>query len=542
MQVPTNSWEIIWDDGRKKIILFDTTLRDGHQCPWAAIENDEDYFWVVRWLDKIWFDICEVWFPASSAHEAWRVNQVAEMCKAGEISTMVCWLSQMVDFQVDACLQALASAIEVQKGFFHIYFPVDPKLRLASIWDKVSDSQAVEDVARFSKMAYDMWAIVQFSPEGYSRVWDNFDFCTDLLITAAENGATYFNMPDTIWGEDQDNTSKEYYVDTIIRHKAILDQRFPGNNFIWSVHNHNDLWNAVQNSINGVRQWTGISKMETSINGVGERAGNADGCQIITRMKTTLANQFDIDHIVAKHISEVSQLVSKSMLPTQAHYAIVWANAMKHTSWWHANAILRNPTVYQPFDPSIVWWKIRLVYGPNSGGNLAIDIIQRQWYVCPREDKRALDEFLKQKMKETWRYKWVTDEELLDLYKEFRSPIKIIWYEKNKIDESNWVEITFDGKLFWEESVKLRGETAFTVLKDFLSEKIPGYSVKNFRSGSVELWSRSKAVTTVEIVNKETEEMTVWVWRDNDIETSSLKALANAFNEVFIDKHFKEKE
>ena len=413
-------WNNVWDDARKKIILFDTTLRDGHQCPGAAVEKDNDYFDIVRWLDGIGFDICEVWFPASSKHEAWRVKEVASMCQSGEISTMVCGLTQMVDFQVEACLHSLEPAAIVDKGFFHIYFPVDPVLREASIGNKISNEEALSNVAKFTKMAKDSNMRIQFSPEWYSRVGDNFDFCTELLIAAAENGATYFNMPDTIGWEDSDNKEKEYYVSSILKHKKILDKSFPDNNFVWSVHNHNDLGNAVQNSINGVKKRTGIYKIEWTINGVWERAGNADILQIITRMKTTLADQFDIDHIEASKILSVSQLVSKLMLPVQPNYPIVWDNAMKHTAGGHANAILKNPEVYQPFTPTLVGWEISLVYGPNSGGNLAINILKENWYDCRNINKRGLDGFLKKKMQETGRYKGITDEELLELYIEYQ--------------------------------------------------------------------------------------------------------------------------
>lgn len=543
MSINWIKWEAIWEDGRKEIQLFDTTLRDGHQCPGAAIENDNDYFKVVRWLDKIGFDICEVWFPASSEHEEWRVNQVAQMCRDGEISTMVCWLTQMVDFQVEACLRALEPAMGIKKAMFHIYFPVDPKLNQASIGNKVSSSQSIEDVARFTKMATDMWAVVQFSWEWYSRQKnggiDNFDFTTDLIIAAAENGATYFNMPDTIWGVDP-LSDDEYYVQTIMRHKAIIDEKFPGNDFVWSVHNHNDLWNAVENSIRGVLPGTGISKIEWTVNGIWERAGNADLNQVIARMKTTLGGKFNIDHISAEHIWEVSQLVAALMLPVQPNYPIVGENAMKHTSWGHANAMINNPEVYQPYSPWLIGREISLVYWPNSWWNLAANILEKQWYICgSKEERREFDSYAKAKMQETGRYKWVTDEELLEIYKDFRSPIKISDYGKNKNEWSNEVEVKFEGRIFWEENLVLQWWTVFTALSDYIKTQIPWYKIQDYSSKSWEPWSRSDAITQVIIVHEDTWVQITGIWRDADIETSSLKALANAFNQIFVESNYK---
>ncbi len=532
-------WEVIWKSWRKKIILFDTTLRDWHQCPWAWIEKDEDYFSLVRWLDQIWFDICELWFPSSSKNEWTRVNEAAKMCQDWEISTIVWWLTQMIDFQVESTLRALEPVSTIWKWFFHIYFPVDPDLRKASIWEKISDKQALKDIARFSKLASDMWFIVQFSPEWYSKMWDNFDFCTEMLISAAENWASYFNMPDTIWAEDPNNTDKEYYVETIKRHKSILDKKFPWNNFIWSVHNHNDLWLAVQNSINWLLAWTGISKVEWTINGIWERAWNADLNQIIVRMKTTLSSQFDIDHINPSKLSEVSRLVSSIMLETQAHYPIVWANAMRHTSGWHTNAIIKNPKVYQPFSPKLIWWNISLVYWPNSGWNLAIDIIKKKWYDCPKQYKRTLDEFLKERMKETWRYKWILDKELLELYFEYLNPIKIKDYIKNELNQDGEIEVEIIWNLFWKENIKIKWKTIFKALKNFISQQIPWYSVLNYESKSQSHWSDSIAETKIDIKNNSTWKITTWVWKDNDTELALIKALANAFNKVYMDNNFK---
>lgn len=534
-------WESVWDDGRKRIILFDTTLRDGHQCPGAAVEDDENYFSIVRWLDGIGIDICEVGFPASSEHEAWRVNRVAQMTRDGEISTIVCWLTQMVDFQVDACIKALEPAAEVWKWFFHIYFPVDPTLRAASIWENVSNDDAIKDVARFTKMAKDAGMIVQFSPEGYSRVWDQFDFCTELFIAAAENGATHFNCPDTIWWEDPNNPDKEYYVATMMRHKAIIDQRFPWNDFVWSVHNHNDFWIAVENSIQGLLPGTGISKWEFAMNSIGERSGNASMEQAIVRMKTVLKRLFDIDHIDASKIMGTSTLVSEHMLPVQPNSPIIWSSAAKHTAWWHAAAILKNPMAYQPFDPEIVWSEVVLVYGPNSGSNLAVSIIEKQWYVCSREEKREVDKFLKARMQETWRYKWITDEELLELYFEFREPIKITDYDKFKIDGSNEVGVIFKWIVFWEEDIELQWETVFTALSDFVKTKIPWYKVGKYSSESGSTGSRSEAVTTIEIIHEESERVIQGIWRDNDTEIALLKALANWFNSIYIEENYKQK-
>jgi len=445
----------------------------------------------------------------------------------------------MVDFQIEKTLEALEPLNWTWKWMYHLYFPIDPKLRAASIWDKITDEQALADIERYWNMIQDMNLLWQFSLEWYSNIGSKDDLGVEMIITAIENGFTYINLPDTKGSEDPDNPNKEYYVETIRRHKRKIEDRFPGRNIVWSIHNHNDLWLAVQNSINGVKKWTWISKIEGTINGVWERSGNADLIQIIMRMKTTLSSLYNIDHIDATHLQSISDMVSELMLPVQPNYPIVWSNAMRHTSWWHTNAMLKDPTVYQPFPPELTGWRINLVYWPNSWGNLAISILEKNWYNCPKEDKQELDQYLKSRMQETWRYKWITDMELIELYEEFRSPIKIKWYEKKRVIDSNQVQIDFDGELFWENNIRVIAETAFSWLKDFVSQKIPGYSVKDFTSKSNEEWSRSEAISTVEIICEKTQTVTVWIGKDKDIETSWLKALANAFNQIFINMNYK---
>ncbi len=532
-------WENIGDDWRKKIIFLDTTLRDWHQCPGAWIESDKDYFDIVRWLDDIGFDICEVWFPSSSKNEWRRVNEVAKMCKNWEISTIVWWLTQMIDFQVESTLKALEPLSWIKKGFFHIYFPFDPELRKASIWNKISDNQVLKDIAKFSKMAYDMWFIVQFSPEWYSKIWKNFGFCTEAMIAAWENGTTYFNMPDTIWWQDIYNKNEEYFLEKIKKHIEIMNKVFPENKFIFSVHNHNDLWTAEQNSIEALLKWTWISKVETTINWIWERAWNADSNQIIVRMKTTLKNIFDIDHINASNINRVSKMVSKSMLKVQDNYPVVWGNAMKHTSGWHTRAMLKNPCVYQAFDPELVWSKISFIYWPNSGWNLAISIINSKWYSCSHKNKRSLDEFLKKKMRETGRYKWITDEELLELYFEYVSPIKISNYSKNNIEWDKNISVIFEWEIFGKNSLELKWETVFIWLKEYISRKIPWYSVLDYSSKSETLWERSRAETRIRVKKDNSWKISEGIGVDNDTEMALLKALENVFNIIYFESKFK---
>ena len=514
----------------EKIEFYDTTMRDWQQSPWASITNDSDYFKYIELANKVWFDIIEAWFPSSSTNEFNRVNKVSEMSWSWEISPIIAWLCQLIPKQVDKTIRCLEPSIKYWKSLLHTYFPVDPALLKASV-PNAKKRETVKKVFTEVKKAVEAWMIVQFSPEWYSMVWTNFKFCTDLIIATVTAWAKYINCPDTRWSADRFQW-KDYYVNNMIKHKQIIDKLFPGNEVIWSLHNHNDFWEAVENTIEWIVNWVG-RKVECTVCWVWERAWNADSLQIAMRMKKFHSNDFDTSHINTKFFREIWDHVSKVMLPTQPHYPITWANAMKHTSWWHVNAILKNPLVYQPYDPAEIWWEIELIFWSKTWWALAYEIIQRNWWKCSKEESKKVATYVREYITDNDIKKWILDEEFMKIYNDYKlkksnKAVQITWYTTKKISK-NEIEVTFSWLISWEKNITIRWNTPFKALKKYLSGKYPWFSIEHFNSESESKSENSIAISQV-IISFENKKIT-WIWRDIDIETSSLKALANAFNE-----------
>lgn len=508
----------------ERIIIFDTTMRDGRQCPWAWV-SQEQHMEYVRLADRVGFDIIEAWFPSSSQWEYNQVKRVADMAWSWEISSVIAWLCQLRQDQVERTIRSLEWAR--WKWMLHTYFPVDPKLLAASVGG-INKDQIIKFVEEYTKMAVSAWLQVQFSPEGYSYVGDNFDFCTDLIRAAVRWWAWYINCPDTK-GWASHYQSGDYYVENMRRHKIIIDQEFPWNTVIWSVHNHNDEWNAVENSLWGVVN--GVArKIEWTVNGVWERAGNADLLQIIMNLRNHLSSRFDVSHIDVGLFRQIGMFVTENMLPTQPHYPITGANAFRHTSWWHVNALLRDPMVYHPFNPSDVWGEVSLVFWPNSWWNHALDIIHRAGYICDESEKVEIAQFVKDYYPE--RYKGVSDEEFMEAYFTYRFRVEVSSYEKNGNT------YTLNGNIFRQNQVTITWNTLLSALKRYLDQMYWFTNVETRGFSNHEKWEWINAISIAQISVHDNDATFQWMWEDDDIEMASIKAFLDAYKRYYIYRNF----
>lgn len=394
-------------------MFFDTTMRDGRQCPGAWV-TDAHYFEYIALANRVGFDVIEAGFPSSSESEFWQVKEVADRAWSGEISSMIAGLCQLRRDQVERTIRSLEWAVKARKAFFHTYLPVDPKLLRASIGD-IDRAAEIQKVSDFISLAVWQGMIAQFSPEGYSRVWENFDFTTDLIRSAVQAWATYINCPDTIGGASH-YEGQNYYVENMRRHKEIIDREFPWNGVVWSVHTHNDLGNAVENSIwwvvNGVAR-----KVEWTVAWVWERAGNADLLQVVMNLRQFHDKRFDTNHIDTSLFWSIGNLVSRSMLPVQPHYPIIGANAYRHTSGGHVNALQHDSSVYHPFDPVSVGGNVSFIFGPQSGWNLAQEIVEKSGIKFEGNEK-VFAQYLKNAFPE--RRKGMTDGEIINAYHQWK--------------------------------------------------------------------------------------------------------------------------
>lgn len=523
----------------RHIKIFDTTLRDGQQCPGAGMSYQKNLEY-ARLAAELRVDVLEAGFPAASSLDFEIVHAIASELAALPSSPIVGALCQLRDEQIDRTLEALAPAIPARRARLHTYVPVDPELMAASLGERANDKQKiVENVAAFVARAAKTGCEVEFSPEGYSRMRTNFDFTTDLIRAAVASGASVINCPDTIGGACK-LEGPEYYVEMMKRHAEIIRKEFPDRDVTWSVHCHNDFGLAVENSVNAVF-YGPARQIEGCITGIGERAGNAalEQCVMIIRHFAKYENP---EHpfytkLNTEVLQQICDFVSGSMLPRQPHWPIVGDNAAKHSSGGHTNAVLRNPLAYQPFDPREVGKEISLLFGPLSGSNHAQSIIRKFGYRCDEEEKATISQYLKDRFHD--RRKGITDEELLQGYFDYRSPMKVESFDYSRSADRSSVHLK--GRFFDQEgeinAVREGKDSAFAALKEAIEEKLPGYDILVHKSVSDREGLSAKSVSTVVVVDKQKRAFE-GIGEDQDIEISAMKALIAAMNNAYVQKTY----
>jgi 2-isopropylmalate synthase len=332
-----------------KLIIFDTTLRDGEQSPGASMTRDEKIR-IARQLEKLRVDVIEAGFPAASNGDFDAVRAVAGTIR----DSIVCGLARANDNDIRRAGEALKDA---NAGRIHTFIATSPihmekKLRMAP-------DQVVEQAVKAVKLARSFRDDVEFSPEDAGR--SEIDFLCRILEAVIDAGATTINVPDTVG-----YTMPEQFGGLI----RTLRERIPNSDkAVWSVHCHNDLGLAVANSLAAVMN--GARQVECTINGLGERAGNASLEEVVMAVRTR-RDFFPCEtRIDATQIVPASKLVSGiTGFPVQPNKAIVGANAFAHESGIHQDGVLKNRETYEIMRAEDVGWsQNKLVLGKLSGRN-----------------------------------------------------------------------------------------------------------------------------------------------------------------------------
>lgn len=523
----------------RRIHVFDTTLRDGQQCPGAGMNFKKNLEYAELALG-IGLDVLEAGFPAASKLDFEIVHAIAERYATADSAPTVAALCQLRDEQIDRTIEALGPCVGRGRARLHTYFPVDPELMNASLGERARNkAQFVQNTHDFIRRAVAAGCEVEFSPEGYSRMRENFDFTTDLLCAAVEAGARVLNCPDTIGGSCV-LEGDEYYVEKMKRHAGIIAQKYPGRPVIWSAHCHNDFGLAVINSLNGVFHGP-ARQIEGCFTGIGERAGNASIEQMVMIIKH-FGRQHSPDapfytNMRTEKLQEICDFVSSNMLPRQPHFPIAGDNASKHSSGGHTNAVLKNPLAYQPFDPKEVGKEISLMFGPLSGSNHAQSIIHQFKFRCDESEKAEITQYLKDLYKE--RRKGITDEELLKGYFIFRSPIKVESFDYSR--SANRSSVHIRGQFFGQtgditETHEGR-DSALAALKKAIDREFPGWHIQIHKSMSDREGIDANSVSTIVIVDDRNRTFE-GKGEDQDIEISAMKALIAAVNNAYVTLNF----
>ncbi len=335
------------ENKKEKILIFDTTLRDGEQAPGAAM-NHEEKLLIAKALDKMGVDVIEAGFPASSQGDFNAVSQIARTVK----NSIVCGLARAKKSDIERTAEALKDADKPRIHTFIATSPIHMKFKL-----KMDESQVLNAVKDSVSLAYNLTGDVDWSPEDATR--SNRDFLFKAIELAINSGARTINIPDTVG-----YSTPEEFCDLI---KAIKNNVSNIDRAIISTHCHNDLGLAVANSLAGVLG--GARQIECTINGIGERAGNAALEEIVMALKTRSDFYNFETNIDTKMIMRASKLVSNiTGFAVQYNKAIVGANAFAHESGIHQDGMLKNRETYEIMTPeSIGLEKTSLTLGKLSG-------------------------------------------------------------------------------------------------------------------------------------------------------------------------------
>jgi 2-isopropylmalate synthase len=351
---------------KEKLIIFDTTLRDGEQSPGASMTKEEKIR-IARQLEKLGVDVIEAGFAAASPGDANAVRSVAQIIE----SSTICSLARATENDVRAAGEAIKPA---KSGRIHIFIatsPIHMKMKL-----RMQPDQVVEAAVKAVKLASEYTDDIEFSAEDAVR--SEMDFLVRIFDAVIQAGAKTLNVPDTVgysipilWGD---------------RIKQLIESVPNSGKVVWSTHCHNDLGMAVANSLAAVMN--GARQVECTINGLGERAGNASLEEIVMAVKTR-RDVFSCDsRIDTMQIVPTSKLVSSiTGYPVQPNKAIVGANAFAHESGIHQDGVLKHRETYEIMRAEDVGWSMnKLTLGKLSGRNAFRTRLQELGIVLENEE------------------------------------------------------------------------------------------------------------------------------------------------------------
>lgn len=336
---------------KEKIIIFDTTLRDGEQASGFHLFTEEK-LQIAKQLAKLGVDVIEAGFPTSSPGDKKAVYEIAKQV-GKEDGPVICALARAVDKDIDDAAEAISPAV---KKRIHTFIAtsdihIDEKFKKDKGWVM---QRAVEAVKRAKSYTDD----VEFSCEDFGRT--DRDYTVDVVCKVIEAGATTINLPDTVgWLTPEEEYEKVKYV--IEKVKERMGKEVSG--VVFSVHNHNDFGMATATSIEAIR--AGARQIECTINGIGERAGNTALEEIVAIIKSRKIAECNIK---TELIGETSKLVSKltKVIP-QPNKAIVGKNAFAHEAGIHQDGVIKKTSTYETMDPADYGVESVITFGPRSG-------------------------------------------------------------------------------------------------------------------------------------------------------------------------------
>jgi len=383
---------------RPRITIFDTTLRDGEQSPGCSM-NVQEKLRLAQQLDRLGVDVIEAGFPIASDGDFEAVRRISASVRR----PIIAGLARACTGDVDRAWQALQGAAHPRIHIFLATSDIHLKYKL-----RITREQCLEQARNAVRHAKSLCADVEFSPEDATRT--DVAFLCQVVEAVIEAGATTVNIPDTVGY----SMPEEYgqLIRTLQEKVAGIDK------VVISTHCHNDLGLAVANSLAGVQN--GARQVECTINGIGERAGNASLEEIVMAMRVRPDRYGYETGVASEHLFSSSQMLAEiTRVPVQPNKAIIGRNAFAHEAGIHQDGMLKNPLTYEIMTPQSVGVPdSRLVLGKHSGRHaLALRCEQ----LGHQFERRDLDEIYRRFVVLADRIKKVQDSHLLELIQDVSS-------------------------------------------------------------------------------------------------------------------------
>ena len=351
---------------KNRVIIFDTTMRDGEQSPGASMSLEEK-LQIARIFDELGIDVIEAGFPIASPGDFEAVSEISKILKR----SIPCGLSRATKKDIDACHESLKYSKRFRIHTFISTSPLHMKHKLQK-----SPEEVLEAINFSVKYARKFTDDVEWSCEDGTRT--DMDYMCKTVELAINCGAKTINIPDTVGYTVPSEYNK--IISTLINKVPNIDKA------ILSTHTHDDLGLATANSLAGVV--AGARQVECTLNGIGERAGNAALEEIVMAMKTRNDLMPFSTGINTKLLSKASKVVSNATgFPVQFNKAIVGKNAFAHESGIHQDGMLKNRNTYEIMTPeSVGVHKTSLVMGKHSGRHAFKDKLNDLGYVDVTDD------------------------------------------------------------------------------------------------------------------------------------------------------------
>ncbi|OJU09893.1 MAG: 2-isopropylmalate synthase, partial [Caulobacterales bacterium 68-7] len=332
---------------RDRVIIFDTTMRDGEQAPGASMSLDEKLE-LAKILEEMGVDVIEAGFPIASNGDFEAVQRIAQIVT----ESTVCGLARAAAVDIDRCAEAVRHA---KRGRIHTFISTSPH-HMDHIL-RMSEEEVLDAITKSVTHARNLVGDVEWSAQDATR--SDRDFLRRCVEAAIKAGAGTINLPDTV--------GYTYPTEYEAMFRDVIENVPNADTVIFSTHCHNDLGLAVANSLAGVLG--GARQIECAINGIGERAGNAALEEVVMALKVRGDRLPYETHIDARHITRASRFVSAvTGFPVQFNKAIVGKNAFAHESGIHQDGMLKNRETYEIMQPEDVGQgATNLVMGKHSG-------------------------------------------------------------------------------------------------------------------------------------------------------------------------------